>query len=109
MCKCRWCLLVEEVPQLAHPVHPGGEEEGEPGGGPGARRQPRHARPHPHDGAVLQVLAPDLARVPRHRQEVLGIERVPVNCDQPDQWNTLESYKKKWSYACCGSSAGRWR
>ena len=35
---------------------------------------------HPHDGAVLDVLAPDLGRVVSDHQEVLGVEGVPLHC-----------------------------
>ena len=38
---------------------------------------------HPHDGAVLDVLAPDLGRVVSDHQEVLGVEGVPLHLRYP--------------------------
>ena len=38
---------------------------------------------HPHDGAVLDVLAPDLGRVVSDHKEVLGVEGVPLHLRDP--------------------------
>ncbi len=71
-------LLVEYVPAVEAPVHPGGEEDGGPGGAPAPVRQVLRVGAGPHDGGLLDVLGPD-ARAPiAHRQEVLWEARVSL-------------------------------
>ena len=80
-------LLVEDVPGVQHPVLPRCEEHGGPGGAPAAVSQVLRVRaedsegqemiimsvpaPGPHDGALLDVLAPDPRTPVSNSQEIL--------------------------------------
>ena len=80
-------LLVEDVPGVQHPVLPRCEEHGGPGGAPAAVSQVLCVRaedsegqqmiimsvsaPGPHDGALLDVLAPDPCTPVSNSKEIL--------------------------------------
>ena len=45
---------------------------------------------HPHDGAGLDVLTPDLGRVVPDDEEVLGVEGVPLHLRHPGSLAVVE-------------------